>query len=192
MITRLAKNFLLGWVVATFHAASLFAQNAPELPQYEVKAAFLYNFIKFVEWPEKSFPEKDSPFIIGVLGTDPFSDPDALVNYLDQATSGKTVHDRKIVIRRSRRINNLRNCHLIFISASEKSGIKETLATLNQPGVLTIGETDGFCQQGGIINFFMAAGKVRFEINTTASEKNGLKISSKLLNVAKIVSRKPE
>lgn len=195
MITQFVKSFLLACAIAAISGVSSFAQNAPfELPQYQVKAAFIYNFIKFVEWPEESFSEKNSPYVIGVLGIDPFFESDLLLNYLNQAVEGKTINNREILVKpsspSSTRISDFKDCHLVFISASEKNRMKEILAGLNQPGLLTISETDNFCEQGGMINFFMASGKVRFEINAKAAEKAGLKISSKLLNVAKIVSTK--
>lgn len=192
MITQFVKSFLLACAIAAISGVSSFAQTSPvELPQYQVKAAFIYNFIKFVEWPEESFSEKNSPYVIGVLGTDPFFESDLLLNYLNQAVEGKTINNREILVKpASPRISDFKDCHLVFISASEKNRMKEILAGLNQPGLLTISETDNFCEQGGMINFFMASGKVRFEINAKAAEKAGLKISSKLLNVAKIVSTK--
>ena len=156
--------------------------------EYEVKAAFLYNFIKFVEWPPKAFPAQNSPIIIGVLADDdPFLGPGSRVNLLDHTVDGKIINDRKIVVQHSSRINDLRNCQLLFISKSERNRLKEIFASIHGMNILTVGETDNFCQSGGAINFIMHEGKVRFEINVTAAEKAGLKISSKLLNVAKIV-----
>ena len=91
------------------------------------------------------------------------------------------------MVQHSSRINDLRNCQLLFISKSERNRLKEIFASIHGMNILTVGETDNFCQSGGAINFIMHEGKVRFEINVTAAEKAGLKISSKLLNVAKIV-----
>jgi hypothetical protein len=157
--------------------------------EYEVKAAFLYNFIKFIEWPEK---DKETPIVIGVLADDdPFFDRAASVNYLDQAVEGKTINNRKVVIKRSGRISNLKDCHLVFISESERKRIKDILSSLNGSNILTVSEVENFCQQGGMINFIMPAEKVRFEINAEAAGKSGLKISSKLLNVATIISTQP-
>lgn len=186
MIKTVAKSILLCLAIAGLGLR--IATAAPAASEYEVKAAFLYNFIKFVEWPPKAFPNRNSPLIIGVLGDDPFFSPSAKINYLDQTVDGKTINDRNIVVQRSNRLADLKNCQLLFISKSERNRIKDTLANLSGMNILVVGETENFCQQGGAINFVMQSEKVRFEINVGAAEKAGLKISSKLLNVAKIVT----
>ncbi len=184
---KFLRIILLCWATAGLSLRSAHAQNAPS--EYEVKAAFLYNFIKFVEWPRQSFSEKHTPYIIGVLGKiDPFFDSSALVNYLDQSIQGKTINERPLIIRRSESIADLKDCQLVFITKSERSRWKDIFGTLRGSNILTVSETDDFCTQGGTINFIKQSGKVRFEINPGAAETAGLKISSKLLNVAKIVS----
>ncbi len=186
--TKLARLVSLGlMVVLTLPLRSAPAPSPAS--EYEVKAAFLYNFVKFVEWPPKVFPEKETPYIIGILGDDdPFFDPNALVNYLDVAVKDKKINDRKLVIRRAGRISNLKDSHLVFIAKSERNYLKEITAVCQTNNILTVSEMDGFCSQGGVINFFTQAGKVRFEINPTAAEQSNLRVSSKLLNVAKIIS----
>jgi hypothetical protein len=185
MIKSVAKSVLLCLAIAGFGLRTF--ADASTASEYEVKAAFLYNFIKFVEWPPKAFPSQNSPLIIGILGDDPFFSSATKINYLDQTVNGKTINDRKIVVQRSNRLADLKNCHLLFISKSERNRVKDTLANLSGLNILLVSETDNFCQQGGAINFVMQAEKVRFEINVDAAEKAGLKISSKLLNVAKII-----
>lgn len=165
------------------------AQKAPS--EYEIKAAFLYNFIKFVEWPSSAFAAKDSPIIIGLLGNNPFLDSASSANYLEQAIAGKSIEARKVIIRPLERTGNLKDCQLLFVSASEKNYLKEILDGLRGSHVLTVSETENFCEQGGMINFIKQAGKVRFEINPATAEQGHLKISSRLLNVAKIVSTPP-
>jgi hypothetical protein len=171
--------------IALFGIASAKAQ--PAASEYEVKAAFLYNFIKFVEWPPKAYFDRNAPLIIGVLGENPFSSPSEATNYLDQAVTGKIINERKIVVKYSDRLADLTHCQLLFVGKSERNRIKDILANVSGMTILTVGETDNFCQQGGVINFVMQSEKVRFEINVGAAEKAGLKISSKLLNVAKVV-----
>jgi len=180
-VIRTAAFFCL---IAFFIFAPARAQTTAS--EYEVKAAFLYNFIKFVEWPPKTYSDRNVPFIIGVLGDNPFSNP-STGNYLDQAVAGKIINDRKIVVKYSPRLADLTHCQLLFVSKSEHGRIKDILANVKGMTILTVGETDNFSQQGGAINFVMQSEKVRFEINVGAAEKAGLKISSKLLNVAKIV-----
>lgn len=190
MIIEVLKKVLL--LCAIFSCSIHSARAQKTASEYEVKAAFLFNFIKFVEWPAKAFAEKDTPYIIGVLGNDPFFDPESAVNYLDQAITNKAINNRKLELRKSARagvsgLKDLKDCHLIFISKSEKGRMREILAGLEGGQVLSVSETDDFCAQGGVVNFVLKAGKVRFEINQGAAEAAGLKISSKLLNVATLI-----
>lgn len=186
MIKTVVKSILCGIAIVALGLRPATAAP-PAASEYEVKAAFLYNFIKFVEWPAKAFPSQNSPIIIGVLADDdPFAGSKG--NLLDQTVEGKLINDRKIVVQHSNRLGNLKNCQLLFISKSERNHLKEIFAGINGMNILTVGETDNFCQSGGMINFIMQEGKVRFEINVQAAEKADLKISSKLLSVAKIVS----
>jgi hypothetical protein len=159
------------------------AQKPP--PEYEVKAAFLYNFIKYTEWPQKAFPTADTALTIGVLGTDPFR------NLLDKAVEGKTFNGRKLIVRRFDQNQNFKTCHLLFISSSESGRLSQLLADLRGLSILTVSETEKFAERGGIINFKMIGEKVRFEINNKAAESAGLRISSKLLNVATVISTEP-
>lgn len=186
-VTRRASIALFTLVaMLSLHVASAAAQSTAS--EYEVKAAFLFNFVKYVEWPPKSLPEKDTPYIIGVLGDDPFFDAKALVNYLDVAVKDKAINNRKLVIQRASRISNLKDCHLVFIARSERNRLKEIVALCQANNILTVSEIEEFCAQNGIINFFAQGGKVRFEINPDAAEQSSLRVSSKLLNVAKIVA----
>jgi hypothetical protein len=181
-------KILIFLALAGICTGQIFAQKPAS--EYDIKAAFLYNFIKFVEWPSDAFYEKDAPITIGVLsekGENPFIDTFALTNYLDGAVHGKTLNDRKIKVRESEHIIALKDCQLIFISRSEKSHLREIFNAINGRPILTVGDTDNFCQQGGMINFIQHSGKVRFEINLIAAEKARLKISSKLLNVATLI-----
>ena len=187
MMEKFLKVFLLSFVTAALTVSSVIAQTAA--PEYKQKAAFLYKFLTFVEWPPQTFPEDDSPYVIGVLGEDPFFDPSALVNYLDEAIDGKTINNRKLIVRKSERsIANLKNCHLLFINKSERKRLKSILTMARENNILTVSETDNFCEQGGIVNFRERGDKVRFEVNLEAAEQANLKVSSKLLNVAKIIA----
>ena len=183
MMMRIRKILLLCWMLIL----SGMAAAQPPASEYEVKAAFLFNFIKFVEWPRSTFSETNSPYVIGVLGkTDPFFNPQGLTNYLEDAVSRKILNDRRIVVRRSDRISNLKDCHLLFVTKSERN-LREIFAVAQENHILTVSEMGDFCERGGIINFVEQSGRVRFEINPKAAEEHSLKISSKLLNVAKIV-----
>ena len=149
--------------------------------EYQIKAAFLFNFAQFVDWPPATFGNSNAPFCIGILGHDPFGAA------LDQTIQDENIDNHKITVERSDHIEDLKNCQMIFVSKSEKGQITRILSELDSKPVLTVGETDDFAADGGGINFFLAGTKVRFEINPEAVQNSGLKISSQLLSLGKIV-----
>jgi len=176
--------------LAAFLPASLVVATSPtdasassdELPEYAVKAAFLYHFAHFVDW---SAPRPDPAAVtIGVLGKDPFGD------LLDNAVVGKTVSGRRVTIRRFASIEALQPCDILFISSSEASRLPQVLSRVGKWSVLTVGEADRFARRGGMIGFFYEDSRVRLEVNVGAADAAGLRISSKLLSVARLV--KPE
>jgi len=151
-------------------------ESAPT--EYQLKAAFLLNFAKFVEWPPRVFAEATSPIVLGILGENPFGD------VLKRTIRDKTINDRPLVIKEFRSAAEATNCHLLFIGASQKAHLPEILAGLRGASVLTVGETDRFTESGGMINFIRQGNKIRFQINEATAKSVGLKISSKLLNLA--------
>ena len=146
--------------------------------EYQIKAAFLFNFAKFVEWPPEAFADANSPLVIGVLGENPFGDD------LERTIRGKTINNRPLVIKEFRSPAEATNCHILFISTSEKQRLPEILKSLHGTSVLTVGETDRFTETGGMINFVTEGNKIRFQINVEAAKSAGLKVSSKLLSLA--------
>ncbi|MEP7340325.1 MAG: YfiR family protein [Acidobacteriota bacterium] len=174
----------LALVMVVFFAMSLVPASearAQAASEYQVKAAFLYNFAKFVEWPSEAFSNGGAPLVIGVIGDDPFG------SAIDQTIKGKSINGHPLTITRLKWGQNLRACHILFISSSERKRLAQVLESLKGSSVLTVGDMDQFSQQGGIINLVMDASKVRFEINTSAADQARLKISSKLLILAKPV-----
>ena len=149
--------------------------------EYQVKAAFLYNFAKFVEWPPNSFRDPAAPLQICVLGQDPFGDE------LRNITNAKTVNGRKFEVRQVADLQLAKTCHILFIASSEKAQFKQILEGLRGTYALTVSDTRGFVEQGGMINFVLENDRVQFEVSRKAVEQAGLKISSKLLSVAKLV-----
>jgi hypothetical protein len=147
--------------------------------EYQVKAAFLYNFAKFVEWPSEAFGDSNAPLVIGVIGDDPFG------GALDQAINGKSVGGHSLVARRLRWGQDLRSCQILYISSSERKHLSQIIQSLRRASVLTVGDMDEFNQQGGMINFILEASRVRFEINSREADQARLRISSKLLTLAK-------
>ena len=148
--------------------------------EYLIKAAFLYNFAKFTEWPAGSFPDSAAPLDVCVFGEDPFGG--AL-----ESIAGKTIRGRRVAVHRVASIEAGAACHLLFISASEATRLAGILESLRGRPVLTIAEMPGFARSGGIINLKTNADdKVRFEINNGIARRVGLRLSSKLLNLAEI------
>jgi hypothetical protein len=172
------------WLAALCLASPAESPAAPvsEVAEYQIKAVFLFNFAQFVDWPVTAFPDGDSPLVIGILGADPFG------QYLDVAVKGEKVNNRSIVVRRYSRAEDAVGCHILFISRSESVHLGKILEQLRDRSILTVGDVDGFNQQGGIIRFAMENSKVRLKINLRAAKEAHLTISSKLLRPAEIVS----
>jgi hypothetical protein len=158
-------------------ALNSLAQSPPT--EYQLKAAFLFNFAKFVEWPPEAFPETNSPIVIGVLGTNVFG------NDLQNVIRDKTVNNRHFQFKNFDSPTQATNCHILFISPSLKDNLPKIVDGLHNASVLTVSETDQFISAGGMINFFIGDNKtVRFQISDDAAKKAGLKVSSKLLSLA--------
>ena len=160
----------------------VFADSPDKFQEYQVKAAFLYNFARFVEWPNGAFPDGKSPFVLAVIGKDPFGESLDLLK-------GKTVGNREIVINRIADIDRLEKCHILFICDSEKERLKPILRKAESARMLTISDLKGFCEAGGHIAFYLEENKIRFEINNEDAQRTGLKISSQLLKLAKIFKK---
>ncbi|HEY6166822.1 MAG TPA: YfiR family protein [Verrucomicrobiae bacterium] len=169
--------------------AGLLLANGPVLPaetspapEYQLKAAFLFNFAQFVEWPAQAFPEAQTPLIIGVLGENPFG------TYLDDLVRGETVKNRPLVVQRFRRVDEIKTCHVLFIGRPDADRPGQALTSLKGRSILTVGDTDSFAQRGGMIRFASEKNKIRMKINLEAAKAAGLTISSKLLRSADIVA----
>lgn len=179
MIAKFRTRWLMVCVAMCATVTSVRTAHGDER-EYQIKAAFLYNFAKFVDWPDEAFANDKNSFIIGVLGTDPFG------TALD-SLSGKVVKDKKVVVRRYQTANDAKNCQILFVGSSERDRLNEILETLKGGHVLAVADLERFAQRGGSVKFKIVDNKVRFDINTDATERAGLKISSKLLSVAEIV-----
>jgi hypothetical protein len=170
-------------VILVFALASFVAppavKPAERSLEYEVKAAFLLNFTKFVDWPESAFTDAGSPIEICILGKDPFG------HVLDEIIQGEAVNTRKVTVRRVTEVPAPQACQVVFISRLEKD-VKGSLSKI-RGGVLTVGEGDGFLREGGMIAFVVENRRVRFDVNPSAAEGAELRFSSKLLSVARTV-----
>jgi hypothetical protein len=177
----LTGRLLAVLLLVTAARAGAQAEFSPPPPtEYEVKAAFLYNFARFVEWPPDRL--RAEPFVIAVLGHDPFGP------VLDETVSGKMVAGRPIQVKRASRVDEVRDAQIVFVSASENKDLPAILKALDKPGVLTVGDVDGFAERGGAINVTVQSRRVRFEINPTQAEQAHLKMSSQLLKLATLVA----
>jgi len=149
--------------------------------EYQLKAAFLFNFAKFIDWPPSSFTDARSDFSICILGADPFGPA------MDQLLQGKMIADRHVSVERTSQVAGARHCQMVFVSSSEKPRVREILDGLRGTNALVVGDTDGFAAAGGAIQFAIEDNRVRFLINTDATDRAGLKVSSKLLSLARVV-----
>lgn len=151
--------------------------------EYRVKAAFLYNFAKFVEWPPEAFAGPSEPLVICVLGEDPFG------RALDEAVDGKKIEGRAIAVRRISEARQAKGCRMLFVSSSERKRVLTVLASLAEPGLMTVGESDNATSAGMIVNFTLEDGKVRFAIDAAAGQREKLRFSSRLLSLAVSVKK---
>lgn len=156
--------------------------DGPQATEYAVKAAFLYNFAKFVEWPADAFRGPREPMTLCVLGEDP------LAGEIEQTVGGKTAMGRQIVVRRFTQLAGLEECRILFVSSSEETRFSQVLAAVGNRAVLTVGEEEGFARAGGIISFVVRQNRVRFQIDRAAAARARLNISSRLLELAETVT----
>jgi hypothetical protein len=173
---------VLGWLLA---AGGAQAGEPVPVREYEVKAVFLFNFAQFIDWPESALADTNAVFVIGVLGEDPFG------AVLDQIVSGERIRGRPLTVRRFRKQEDARGCHLVFVSRSEKGHLTDIVRRLGGQGILTVSDVESFSRLGGMITFKMVQGRVQFEINVAAAEKEGFRLSAKLLRVAQLVNGGP-
>lgn len=171
--------WLIG-LLALMWLAGQTSWSAP-VPEYKVKAAFLYNITKFIDWPASRFGDTNSPIVIGILGPDPFGP------LLEETFREKKVDGHPFLIQRVTSANAARDCHVLFISRLHKESIREVARSLQGEAILTVGESDRFARQGGMINFILVKDHVNLEINVGALEGVGLRASSKILSLATIV-----
>ncbi|HXC25642.1 MAG TPA: YfiR family protein [Gemmatimonadaceae bacterium] len=158
------------------------AQAQPAIQEYQLKAVFLFNFAQFVDWPAGSAADSSAPLVIGVLGDDPFG------SQLDDVVHGETIHSHPLIVQRYRRLEDVTHCHILFISQSERDRMPQIMTGLKGKHILTVGDTEHFAQDGGMIQFVTEHHKIRLRIDLEAAKADDLTISSKLLRPAEIVS----
>ena len=158
-----------------------FAATAPVPGEYQVKAVFLFNFTHFVEWPADTFADPQAPFVIGVLGQDPFG------SALDEAVRGESVNGRPLVVQRYSGVADLKPCQILFIDRSVDGAMEKALATLAHQRTLTVSDLDTATPRAVIIRFLNENQKIRLQINVDSARSAGLTISSKLLRPAQVI-----
>ena len=176
------------WLISLFIllGVGLFAAQlrAQDFKESDVKAAFLYHLTQFVEWPPEAFPAVEDPLVIGILGADPFGEA------LDEIVRDEVVKNRKLKVERFHSMEEITVCHILFISQSEAGRLDQVFSSLKGRKILTVGDTEGFAQRGGVVRFLTEKNKVRLRINIEAAKAASLTISSKLLRAADVVGSK--
>jgi YfiR/HmsC-like len=170
----------LALLIAVACAIPIGAQGNPSV-EYQVKAAFLYNFVKFVEWPPDAFQGEKSPITLCLFRYDPFG------SALDEVIAGQTLNNRRLVVQRINKLPDLKPCQLVFVSDREDKHLPEILNSLEGASALVVGEGEDFAEHRGGIQFFLENKKLRFAVNVDAIQRARLRVSSKLLALARIV-----
>ena len=184
---RLAASFKAACTLLLLLIVSSFAMAAERLPssqEYPIKAAFLYNFTKYVEWPSTAHTNAQSPIVITVLGKNPFG------SALEAIVEGRSVNGRRVVVRYATDIESIKPSHILFIPKSENSVTGNVIESLKGQPILIVGESDEFKKARGMVNLSVESSQVRFEINIAAAEAVHLKISSQLQKLAKEITRR--
>jgi YfiR/HmsC-like len=158
------------------------AQNVL-LTEEQIKAGFLFNFTKFVEWPPESFADANAPIVIGIVGDS------AVEKLLMEVAAGKSVNGRPVLVKHFKDLQDVRNCQIVFVGSSDEKRMPQILEALKASSVLSVGETPGFIPAGGMINFFIEDNKVRLEINLDAATRARVKISAKVIAVGRLVAQ---
>ncbi len=166
-------------LLAVTYATGISSASGERSPEYHVKAAFIYNFAQFVEWPQEWVGSKPASLTVGVYGIDPFG---VVLDELE----GAEVNNRRVHVVRFGTIAELESCDILFVASCDRAEIQEVLRRTNNTPTLTVGDDADFTHMGGMIRFFIAERKVRFEVNLADVRAAGLVISSRLLRVAQI------
>ncbi len=158
------------------------AAEEPASDEYKVKAATLYKLTPFIEWPARAFASREAPLVIGVLGADPFG------SYIDEFMAGEKVDGRPLVVRRYAKVEDIKDCHILFIARSEAGALKTIFAQLKDRPLLTVGDSDNFTRDGGMIRLALVNGKIRLRISAEAAKSTEPRISSKILGPDTLVA----
>src|SRR6266496_4319659 len=180
-IRRVRRNHALRLLVFAIVLGTMCAHNAysQTAGEYQVKAAYLYNFAKLAEWPPAVLPSATSPLSFCIFGPD-----DDLANVFRTTLAGKAVGEHSISVKSTATPKDLGTCNLVFFRSSEKGSTAAAIASLNAPGVLLIGEQEDFLSSGGMLNLVLRDGKVRFQVNSSALEQGDIRYDASFLSMA--------
>lgn len=158
-------------------------QGLAQAPEYQIKAEFLERFTRFIEWPmDSTASNTHSPFVIGLYGGNPFG------TYLEELTARGTIKGKPIRVQEIENTEQIQACHILFVAGPAKRQLRQVISLTEARPILTVGDTDGFAEKGVLINFYSVDNRIGFEINDSAVKRSGLKFSSKLLRLARIVN----
>jgi hypothetical protein len=158
------------------------AAQATSASEYQIKATFLFQFTQFVDWPTAAFSAGQTPLVIGILGEDPFG------TFLDETVRDEKANGHPVAVERYRRLEDVKNCHVLFVSRSEASRMGEIVAAVKGRHILTVGDAAAFADRGGLIQFVTQENRIRLRINLEAAKAANLTISSKLLRPATVIN----
>ncbi len=175
------KKAFAGMLLFLLSGLYLFGQQLPTSKEYQVKAVFLFNFTQFVEWPPTAFTSPSDPFVIGILGDNPFG------AYLEETIAGEKVMGHPLVVHHYNSTREITSCHILFISSCDTKKMKGMLSGIVNRSILTVSDMDNFAGFGGMIGFINFDNKIKLQIKPTAAKGAGLNISSKLLRLAEII-----
>lgn len=174
------SKFFLVWLFIHL-SVGVAAPQTQASKEYQIKAVFLFNFTRFIEWPGTAFREANDPFVIGILGNDPFG------SYIDETVRGESLNGHPLVVKRFKTLEEVELCHILFINMSDREDLKTAFEKVKSQPTLTVGDVASFAKQGGMIRFITENNKTRIRINLEAAKVADLTISSKLLKLAEIV-----
>ena len=175
------RGVLLVSAVTVLALGATSARATGESTPAQIKAALLYKFAKFTEWPESAFDDDEDPLVFAVLGED------TLGSALDDAVEGREAHGRNIEVKRFAELEDLEDCHVLFVAPSHGDDVEAVVKALDERAVLLVGGTARFAHRGGVANFYARGASIRFEINTDAAKRFDLEISAQLLKLARII-----
>lgn len=178
-VRRLFRQWIAGIGALALVICAGAAARAQSLEEHDAKAAFVLKLVNFVQWPNEAGQHE---IAIGFVGADATGDA------LKRMASGKAVDGKNIAVRRLAADGDLKSCQVVFVGSSETKNLPAILERLRGTSVLTVGESEGFGQHGGVVNLLLSGGRIRFEVNPHAAERAHLQISSRLLSLATIVA----